>query len=258
MVRVYNDWYTPQITVIAVKVWFDWNINYSSTETPCTMQRYEYRNFIINVTVPGTNVASNMIPHNYRIYVEFTYDIGRYYWSYYPYEYFAVYSPDQADAFDLSNKYQVYYNSFPYYYFESAEARSLRLQAIVAAILGSQYYSRGDFARAKTQYGTAVNLYEQALTKETEYTVRLQELELNITQTELEINKIEAEARKTEAEAAMVMANATKTQADAAIITANAIMNQSYALLLFSIGFVIMGIGVLVYAARKPKTPQPQ
>jgi len=180
--------------------------------------------------------------------VEFTYDTRKSYWSSYSWEPFAVYSTDQAKAFDLYNKYNLYSSNFPYYYFQSAEARSLVRQAIIEAGSGTNYYRRGDFVNASARYETALNLYTQALNVEKDWTKTLQELQLEQAQTELEVARMQAEA-------AMIEANATKTQAEAALIQANAILNQSYAWLMFGIGFIIIGIGVLVYAAKRPKTP---
>jgi hypothetical protein len=239
LVSVYNQ-YGLEINVTDVKVWFDWNRNYSSTETPCIMKSHENRNFIINFTVPDTANASNLILHRYIVYVEFLSELGPGSWSDSG-QNFAIYSTDQADTCDLSNIYDAYSNNFPYYYFDSAEARSLAIQAVIEATSGEFYYKRGDFATAKTRYETAVDLYDQAITGEREWARYSQEVELNAT--------------KTEAEASLVEANAAQTQADAAMIMANASMNQSYAWFLFGIGFIIISVGVLVYAVKKPKTP---
>jgi hypothetical protein len=261
LVGVYNDWYGyPNITVTAVKVWFDWNINYSSTEVPYVMQLYDYHNFMINFTVPSTDVASNMMRHMYMIYVEFSYDTYKSYWSYYPYESFAVYSVDQADVLDLYTKYQAYYNAYPSYYFTSVEARLLAGQATVEAYTGRTYYMRGDFVGAKTQYQTALDLYGQAIAAEREWGTTYQEAQLNVTLINAEASlaqanaaKAQAEAAMIEANAAMIEANATKTQAEAAMIEANAAMTQSYAWMLFGVAAILFGVAAVVYAIRKPK-----
>lgn len=165
LVKIYNQ-YGSEINVTAVKVWFDWNMNYSSTETPCVMQSYESRNFIISFTVPDTSIATNLITHSCVIYVEYERGGFSYDWSYDPWEYFVVYSTDQAGVVDLSTKYEAYSSSFPYYYFYSAEARSLVGQAQIEAGLGYLNFMRGEFAEAKAQYETALDLYSQAITAE--------------------------------------------------------------------------------------------
>jgi len=238
LVGVYNDWYYS-ITITAVKVWFDWNINYSSTEVPYVMQPYDYHNFMINFKVPSTDVASNMMAHRYVIYVEFRYDTYKSYWSYYPWESFAVYSVDQADVLDLYTKYQAYYNAYPSYYFTSVEARLLAGQATVEAYAGRLYYMRGDFVGAKTQYQTALDLYDQAIAAEREWGTTYQEAQLNVT--------------LMNAEASLAQANAAKEQAEAAMIEANAITTQSYAWILFGVATILIGVAAIVYAIRKPK-----
>ena len=261
MIGVYNDWWYPNITITAVKVWFDWNENYTSTEVPYVLHYYEYHYFMINFTVPSTDVAWNLIPHQYRIYVEFTYDTSKSYWSYYPYEYFAVYSTDQADARETYMELGTKLSYVPYFY--SYEARMLLSKAQTEYNIGYQHYTRGEFATAKDHWETGLSLFDSAFEKESNYTKTMDELnqlgmetEIDATKTEAEAAMTEAEASMKQADAAMIEANATKTEAEAAMIEANALLNQSYAWLMFGIGSIIVGIGVLVYAIKKPKVLQ--
>lgn len=277
LVRVYNNWGGyPSITITDVKVLFDWNVNYTTTECPYVMLYGEYHNFIIDFGVPDTDVASNAFAHSYVIFVEFTYDSSESYWSYYPWEYFAVYSLGQADAMDASMELSAKLSYVPY--FHSYEARMMLSKAQTESSIGSQYYMRGNFTTAKTHYETGLNLFDGAFEIESdyaktqdEYSIASQEAELNYYTAQANATKTQADAAMTEAnaalkeadaamkqaEAAMIEANATKTQADAAVILANATLNQSYAWLLFGIGFIIISIGVLAYAIKKPKTPKP-
>jgi hypothetical protein len=215
---------------------------------------------MINFTVPSTDVASNMIPHSYTIYVEFTYDGGESYWSYYPYEYFAVYSVDQADAMYLYTELDAKLSYVPS--FNSYEARMMLSEAQTERYIGNYMYGRGDFALAKTHYGIALDSFDQAFAIESNYTKAYDEYYMAYLEAQLNVTKLQAEAAKTQADAAvitanaaMLEANATKTQADAAVILANASVNQSYAWFLFGIGFIIISIGILAYAVKKPKMP---
>jgi hypothetical protein len=285
LVDVYNDYYTP-INVTAVKVSFDWNVNYTSTECPYVMLGSEYHPFMINFTVPQTNIASDMFPHSYVIYVEYAYDNYTSYWSYYPYEAFAVYSADHAAAVSLQAELNARFSYVPS--FNSYEARMMLSEAQIERGIGDYMYSLGDFASARTHYANVIGLFDQAVATESNYTEAYDkyymtnlEAQLNATKLQAEANKeyadaalseqqatmvqakaamvqahapmVQADAAMAEANAAMIQANATKTQADAAATTANATFNQSNAWFLFGIGFIIISIGVLVYAIRKPK-----
>jgi len=274
MVNVYNDWYGyPSINVTAVKVVFDWGQNYSSIECPYIMPQGQYHNFKIDFTVPSTDVASNVVPHTYVIYVEFTYDSSASYWSYYPSEYFAVYSSDQADARDAYINLNAKLQYIPS--FHSYEAQMLLSETSAEANVGYYtYYRRGEFDLAKAHFETALNLFDQAFTVESDYAKAYDKNYMASLEAALNTTRLQAEAAKTqadaalaettaslrqadaaiiEADAAMIEANATKTQAEA---TTSAFINQSYAWILFGIGFVISGIGILVYAIRKPKIPK--
>jgi len=302
MVNVYNDWYSyPSINVTAVKVVFDWSQNYSSIECPYIMPQSQSHSFKIDFTVPSTDVASNVVPHSYVIYVEFTYDSSTSYWSYYPSEYFAVYSSDQADARDLYINLNAKLQYIPS--FHSYEAQMLLSETAAEANVGYYIdYRRGEFDLAKAHFETALSLFDQAFAVESDYAKAYDENYMASLEAALNVTKLQAEAAKTQADAALaeataslrqadaaiIEANATKTQADAALAetdasmkraeaamteadaamieanaaktqaeaTTNAFINQSYAWILFGIGFVIIGIGTLVYAIRKPKIPK--
>lgn len=260
-VPVYSDYYVGYpyyeyrpVNVSAVKVEFDWGINYTSNEVstanPFQIMPYQRHIFTVNFTVPSTTVASNFVAHTYKIYVEHvnattgpkeivdTWVVNWNWW--WPAYKFAVFSADQADAMDLYVECQAYYSAYPSYYFSDIEARLLASQANVEGSLGGLYYMRGDFAGAKTQYQTALDLCSQAIAAEKAWGIPYQEAMLNVTQTE-------AEAALTEANAAMKEAEATEMQAQAA-------MNQSYAYIMFGLGWIIIGIGIVIYAAKKPTT----
>jgi hypothetical protein len=263
-VPVYNNWMSPYtMNVSAVKIGFDWNINYSSSEpsvsNPVQLLYDETHDFKISFTVPDTTVASNMWTHTYTIYVEWVNATGGLIgswtrdWSYVSYK-FAVYSADQSDAVDSYSEYQSLHNNYPPSSFDNIQAKLLATQAGTQADMGMVLYSRGDFTGAKTKIQTALDLYDQAFTTEGDWGTTYQGAELNTSLYEAEAAKATAEATMIEANASQTQANAAMKEAEASIITANATINQSYAWMLFGVATVLFGVAAIVYAIRKPKT----
>lgn len=240
--NVYNDWYGyPNITVTAVKVWFDWNVNYTSTETPYVMKLYESRNFMINFTVPSTDVASNMMPHSYRIYVEFSYDNYTGYWSYSPWEYFAVYSTDQAEAQKLYQHLEAFRYMPPV--FLSSQARTLWFKAQIELRVGETDYRLGNFTGAKTHYQTAWNLYNQAIDTEAERGMALEDALANLMNSTAHASEALTNLKDPLTEVMNSMVETSKMQAQAFLILSVGIF----------VGMILIGIGVVVYALAKRK-----
>jgi hypothetical protein len=229
LVTVYNDWYGyANITVTAVKVWFDWNVNYSSTETPFVMKLYESHNFMINFTVPSTDVATNLLPHNFRIYVEFSYDTYSNYWSYYSSEYFAVYSTDQAEAQGLYQRLEVFRYTYPL--FITSQARASWFKGQMEFLVGETSYGHGNFTDAKTHYQTAWNSYNQAVDSEADKGTTLEDALTNL------MNSTGQSYTK--------LADLKDPLADGFLILSVGIF----------VGMILIGIGVTIYALAKRKT----
>ena len=260
-----RNYYGYTIDIYAVKIWFDWDTNYTSTECstvdPYSLNPGEIHVFTITFTAPDVGTASNLWVHTWWVYVEYTHDTTKdyfdypYYWDYY----FVVFSEEQADAWELYQELsaKLYYS--PYFY--SYEAKLLESKAELELSVGyDQYWMRWDFANAKTHFQTGISYVDQAYSTEASYSASMDEYSLEGWEAEIYHYKAEANATMKEAEAAvieanaaMIEANATKTMADAAVIQAAAVLNQSYAYLLFGVAAVIFAIGVVIYAARKPK-----
>lgn len=240
MVSVYNDWYA-NITVTAVKVWFDWNVNYTSTETPQVVKLNENRNFKINFTVPSTTVASNMIPHSFRIYVEFSYDTSKSYWTYSPWESFAVYSEDQAEARDLYLELEAFRYMPPV--FISSEARTSWLEAQIEFRAGNTDYRRGNFTGAKTHYQTARNLYTQSIDYEATKGTTLENALTNLMNSTAQTCTSLAELKDPVTDLLNSMAETSRMQVQAFMILSVGIF----------IGMILIGIGVIIYALAKRK-----
>jgi hypothetical protein len=232
VVNVYND-HTPaeQINVSAVKVGFDWGQNYTSTEcnttNPFVIPASQSHLFTVTFTVPSVLVASNFVTHSYTTYVEqvnstsggqqmvqpvWTQDGSS----------FAVFSSDQADAYNSKKQLDAYpttdtISGFP---IVTAQARELIVQAGVAKTLAANYYRQGDFDNAKKYYGNALNYIQEAFSNETE---QWSSIENSLT--------------------------------DLIKGGSSLLMFQGYAWLLFGIGFLLIGVGVLIYLARKRTQP---
>jgi|YelNatPaOPRAMG01_1025707.scaffolds.fasta_scaffold67219_1 tetratricopeptide (TPR) repeat protein len=241
LVNIYNDWYGySNITVVAVKVWFDWNVNYTSKETPYVMKLYESRSFTINFTVPSTDVASNMIPHRYIIYVEFSYDSYKNYWSYSPWEYFAVYSADQAEAQEFYQRLEAF-RYMPLIL--SSNARALWFKAQMEFNDGNIAYGRGNFSNAKAHYQNAWNLYTQAINSEAERGAAFEDALINLMSSTAQSYEKLAELTDSLKEVMNSIADTSKMQANASLILSIGIF----------LGMLLIGIGVITYAFAKRK-----
>jgi len=231
VVSVYNDWWPGvPVNVSAVKVGFDWGINYSSTEcseaNPVQIDWHESRVFTIAFTVPGTNIASNLVTHVYTIYAvhvnsttgpkgivdSWTEDGTS----------FAVYSTDQADARVLRNELEAWRDAYTTPIYMPSEAKELWIKATVEENMADDAYEYGNFADAKTHYGNALNFTKEALTSEVDKTSSFEDALLDL------------------------------------IDSAGSYLSmQGWGFIVigigFGIGFLLMGIGVIVYLVRKSK-----
>jgi len=173
--------------------------------------------------------------------------------------FYVVYVAAQVDATDSLTKYNAYYNYYWLYSWQSIAAEQKSTQAVIEKAIGDTYYGRGDYASALTQYNLANTLWGEALAAEKDWRTADDNADLNVTLTEAAANLkvadaavIEANAALVEANAALISANATKVQADAALTNAYGFY---FIGLGFAIGWSFMGIGVIIYALRRPKPP---
>lgn len=232
VVGVSNDYgFASQINVSAVKVGFDWGINYSSSEcsidNPFVIPSRGFHIFNLNFTVPSVLLASNLVTHSYTVYVEHANSTtgnkrvvdswtqtgtG-----------FAVFSSEQADAYNYKQEINAYPSSLvaniPLL---TAKARQLMLESNVAKSLASTAYTRGDFSTAKAQYNNSLNFIQQAWSNETD-------------------------KWSTFEDSFVGLLNGGGTL----------LAFQGYAWILFGVGFILMSIGALVYLTRKKPQPQP-
>ena len=228
MVNVYSDyWYMGdyrQVNVSAVIVNFDWGMNYTSGDVslsdPWEIPYGQSHVFSVTFGAPAPSVASNYVTHSYRVYVEHVNasdgEIIDTWVS--GGSGFVVFSSNQADAFRARRELESYpYTSIP---FLTAQARELLTQSTVASSLGRSNYEAGNFEGAKTHYENALGLLQQAYTNETERWGSFEDT-------------LEGMLKGAE----------------------GLLMYQGYAWLIISIGFLLMGIGVIVYLGRRSGSP---
>jgi len=223
VVNVYNH-LPKQMNISAVKVWFDWGINYTSTEADITnvyaMPTGTSHLFTVTFTVPDTTIASNLVKHSYRIYVEdvnATTGSKKKLNSNSPLSSsdFAVLSNTQATAIETNRELDKYSG---YYLFMTAKARELSLMASGARTLGNNAYQRGDFSGAAANYEQALEFYQYAWSNETDSVSGFEQALKDL----------------------MTSGQGALNMVGLGYIT-------------FGIGWVFIGIGVIIYAIRKPK-----
>jgi len=211
------------MNVSEITVGFDWNTNYTTTLGPVALKAGETRFFTTTFTVPNTTVASNLYLHGYTVYVKhvnstgglvgtMTYTGGRL---------FAVYSKDQADARELS---KIISGISPPDGFNSTAANLSWAKANNETTIANTLYKQGDFTGAKEHYGKALDYLDQAFTVEQATTGGVQDAQLKMA---------EAQARSFDA-----MANYFNGLSNMWVLI-------GVAAVLFAIGYIIRGLGVL-------------
>lgn len=287
MVEVYNHLSDP-LNVSAVKVWLDWNQNYSSYEggvsvdTPLVIQPGAYHTFSIAFTVPSTSIASNLVKHSYIIYVEEVNattgpkQVSIHALHYLP-DVFIVYSTIQKEAQKLYDELYLLNPTSISWTFQSKQAERLWNNGTLEYQFGERSHEVGDFSTAKAHYETALEMLYQAISTETSYqtsdqsysddynrrlaevTILQGQASVALTQAQAEYTRanatyLEAIANATmkKADATMMEANATMKRAEAEFAIAEAIKMQANAWVVFGLGFIVFGFAAVVWAYRRP------
>ncbi len=244
IVPVRNEWYSDGLNVSKVIISFDWGQN-KTLDLSANIEQVGWQEtemFTVTFTASAAEAISSEWAHEYDILVEHVnattgpteiVDTWSRPWDWwYPHYLFVVFSTDQGEAYDLSEKCDAYESAYPAYTFSNSNASQLAGQASIEASVGEMYYAQGEYTEAKKCYNKTLDLYSQALAAEVEWETKVDEAELDIALTEADAN--------------MATANSLLRQADAAVY-------QSFSWILFGLGFVFMGIATIVYATRRPK-----
>jgi hypothetical protein len=220
VISISNTLYSVNMNISAIKIWFDWGTNYTdtsptyNTSSPYAIGPGLLHVFTVSFNLPDNTIASNLVTHNYYIYVEDVNATGSviHYYSRSGSN-FAVFSSAQTDAWNLL-KQTDQYDFHPT--FTTSQAKQQLLQAQIAQSLGNTAYQDGDFNGAVSYYTNASSLVKSAYSSEYDKSLQFENALLGI------------------AQGAVNMLN---------------MMGIGYTL--FGIGFFFMGIGVLVYLVRK-------
>jgi len=223
IVKVFND---RAKAPFKVRVHMSWATE-NKTSDEKEIQSGQWYTFQIGIPIPNVTIASNLVLHSYRIYVEYVEGITVRWLPVVSGSNFAVYSAEQADAQLLKQEYTVWRNS----YSTSAggitallgmtsEAKELWTKAAVESYLGGESYKGGSFSDAKTHYGNALNYTKDAITSDIEKTASLED-------------------------ALIGLVDAGKSL----------LSMQGYAYLIASIGFLLIGVGALIYLIRRSRPP---
>lgn len=245
VVEVHNDYYLgypyytyPPVNISAVKVCPDWNINYTSTEvsedSPIVIEHDQHHIFRITFTVPNTTVASNLVLHEYRIYVEHVNSTTGAKkvvdaWTFSRCD-FAVYLAEQDDCMEIKQKYEeLIQRCMGDWWYDGQlvltcpEAQCLMTNADLELEEAKRIYQTGDFTEAMIHFQSMGNLTEQAL--ETEATKGSELMDSGI--------------------------DLDKALANAAAVEANAVMMQSFGYILLGLGLTFFGIGMIIYGIKR-------
>jgi len=204
-----------------VRVQMSWTSE-NVTATPSEYKILEGESHIFEAAISIPSDVSNLYKHSYTIYSLWRAAPGDA-WSTDEVETrgdFAVYSSEQSQI----NTIRLTLNAYPYWspvpFLTSASARELMINASIHESLGEQSYSRGDFAGALDHYNTALSATEDAFAADTEYASSI-------------------------GDALVAVMNAGQTY----------LSMQGYAYILAAIGFLLIGIGGIIYLIRRSKPP---
>lgn len=226
LITIYNQ-YGDIIDDLTIEIEMDWG----------DLEKLELNNidlghgryYTAEMKIPVPTDVNTRIPHRYTIRLEYDFKIMSSQNETYRYPdpdggyFFAAISQAQKDAKDLAKEVRwlqsAYspYRYYSYYFFLiSSEARQLWANATLYIYLADENYDRGRFDDAKEQYGIALNLTKQAIDNDIELTRNFETVFIELLGSFKDLMAF-----------------------------------QGWAYLLVGIGFLLMGIGVVVYLVRR-------
>jgi len=230
-----TDWTVDAINITTVRVWFDWNKNYTHRfGAPIQLKYGETRTFKIYNTTASTTEAPEQWPHTYYIYLDQANNTvapykelaGIYVYSD---SYFMVLSQDHVTCLSLWAKYHTIFGSYYSMPFNITKAQVLFLQAYTEFTQGESFFEKKDYINAKTHFTACDTNYINAISTWDTRGTSMEDADL---------------AYKN------ALADNAKKSGDAAI-------NNSYGWIFFGLGWTLIGLGLIIYAMKRPKTPQP-
>jgi len=204
------------VTVLVEMGWATENI--TSIEKNMTIQPGKTADFTVKIYVPST--ASNLFRHKYKIFTVFFVGTSKYTYLDIESQNFVAFTSDQAEARRLRTELSYWPSGVSGYYWfpPSSKAWELWQKASVEQQIANKEYDGGNFNSAKKHYELALNYTKEALS--------------------------------THVSGSTSFENAFLT-----LFTSGGNLMNFYGLAFFlgSIGFLLMGIGVIVYLIRKSK-----
>ncbi len=222
-VTVNGRWTSSGYANYTVKVKMDWATeNATSTETDYQIAYGDTHTFKVEIEI--SNTTSNIYPHGYTIYSLYrealndslaTDEVEKY-------NDLVVYSSEQSEAMQLKTKLDRYP---PLYYYgafipilTSSEARELITNATIYESMADESYARGDFVGARDNYAAALDYTIEAFAADTGHLTSFED-------------------------AVQKLVNAGQSY----------LSFQGWAFLLAALGFLLIGVGIVVYLVRKSK-----
>lgn len=280
IVTVVND-VGADIRLNKLALIFEWGDVFLAGGLPETIPKGSSRVYVIDFTVPSITKAANIRPYVYRIEANYTNLATNVtsIWTYRPTNYFAVFSKEQKEYYDLRSEFTYYLQQYPTTWFTSIKAIELVRKAHAERQYADYQYSTGNFTGAVIMYRSAISTYKTAISIEINYRYIPEQISINrslidlertrldlemgrtyidLMRNEINISRIMAEAELIRAnadmkfaEAELLRASAEVKKAEAEIAAAENIKYYAYAIMVFGIGFIIISIGLAIRFAKK-------
>lgn len=246
----WTNWYGTPINVSSIRMYFSWGKNYTSAfATPTRIDPDQTQIFnLYGVTPPITEAPEHIAPYWYAAYIHHVNSTTT------PYEEVGVIDPgyggsdfvalsaDHLACLNYWSKYGMFFEGTEYatmlalpqmypmipFYANITEVQVLLTQAFFEFNLGFQIYMAGVFGTAKTHLESGNTLIDEALVTWSEKGTAAEDANLAFQEAQTNYYNALGESNKTNA----------------------------YGLILFGLGWVFIGIGVIIYGLRKPKVAQ--
>jgi hypothetical protein len=234
------NYYNYQINVTALRMYFGWGKNYTSAYSTTIPAGATKIFSFVNVTPTLLEAPEQIGPFSYRVFIhhanntvapynDMVIDPGIYNYN------FAVLSPDHLACLNIWAKYTMFFGSSPLMMLPQGsmfpfgsnitDVQVKFLKAMLELEQGMQIFQAGVFGTAKTHLQAGDAYFTDALTTWSTKGTAIEEADLASKQAQTTYYTALGDANK---------------------------MN-SYGWILFGLGWMFIGIGIIIYGARKPK-----
>lgn len=246
LTMMWTNYYGYPINVSAIRVYFSWGKNYTSNfGTPMSVEAGVTKVFNMYNVTPSVLEAPELLgPYWYDIYIHNLNSTTAPYQELPPIYFtegygFVALSQDHLDCLNYWSKYWMFIEGpmsmqpqmIPWmmpFYTNITDVQVLLTQAFFEFSQGYQIYTTGVFSLAEEHLMNGDDLVNQALDAWSERGTAMEDAAMNLQNAQ---------------------ANYYNGLGDSSKINA-------YGWVLFGLGWMFIGIGLIIYAARKPKVPQ--